>query len=153
MSSLNGGNPPPFAFNNTFTPNTDFYSYINNSWLKQIHLPPYDGSYSVSEEIEDDIRNKLLDTIHELRISNPNNSISKLATSFLQFSHQKNSIHTLHSLLSKIDCMKSKEDIGSMIGELNRIQSSAPISIIVSGDSYKTSKCCLFLVCHLIYLV
>ena len=143
---MKGGKKPlEYSVNNSYTPGTDFYSYINNEWLKTVHLPPYDGSYSVSEEIEDDVRDKLLTMIQDLRTSNPDDPISKISTSFLQNSYQKHSIRTLHVLLRRIACMTTKEDIGSMIGIMNRIQAATPLSIIVSGDSYKTSQCCVFL--------
>ena len=138
-STLTGG------YNEAFLPSEDFYMYVNHHWQKKIRLPPYNGSYGVSEEVEDELRDKLLEIIQSQRELKPTKKISKLATSFLQYSHQKNSVFSLMSILNRIHCLKTNVDIASFIGELNRIQSSAPLSFVVSGDSYNISKCCVFL--------
>lgn len=130
--------------NRTLTPGSNFYAHINNEWLKKIKLPPYEDSYSISEEIEDNIRSQLLKVIHENQAKHPNNAVSKIATSFLTKSYQKNSLLTLQRLLSRIDCMRTVDDVGNMIGELNKIQSKAPMTILVSSDAYKTAKCCVY---------
>lgn len=138
-SNFHGG------YNEAFLPAEDFYMYVNHHWQKEIKMPPYDGSYGVSEEVEDDLRNKLLEIIQLQRESNPSKPLSKISTSFLQYSYQKNSIFYLVSILNKIQCLQSKESIGAFIGELNRMQSCAPLSFVVSGDSYNSSECCLFI--------
>ena len=75
--SANPGIPP---INRKFSPGEDFYSYINNNWIKDAKLPPYEGSFSVSEEIEDDVRDKLLTIIVKQQKEQPDTAISKIAT-------------------------------------------------------------------------
>lgn len=145
MIQQGSGNPKIPPVNDSVSPGSDFYSYVNNHWTKKIKLPPYDGSYSVSEEIDDDVRDTLLQVIDQQRKDKPNNPISRLATSFLQYSHQKNSLVTLNQIVGKFNCLQTREDVGFAIGELNRIQANGPVTFLISGDSYKTSECRVFL--------
>ena len=141
-----GGSKPYISpINETINPSENFYAYINNHWQKHVILPPYNGSYGISEEVEDEVRDTLLNMIEKQRSINPSHPISKFATSFLEPSYQQNSILALKKIFQQIHSMKTNEDIGSMIGKLNRMQSRSPIALVVSGDSYKTSECCIFL--------
>jgi putative endopeptidase len=140
-----GGAPIVPGVDASVDPCRDFYSYINNHWQKHIHLPPYQGSLGVSEEIEADVRNALLSTIKQQIKKNPNDAISKLATSFLHTASQKNSIVDLQRILNTFDCIGNAEDIATSIGSLNRIQAHAPLSFVIANDSYQNSKCCIYL--------
>ena len=73
-----GASPSLSAANIRYEPAQDFYKYINNNWQSHIHLPPYYGSYGVSEEIEDDVQQTLIGLMSKLRLSDPTNPISKL---------------------------------------------------------------------------
>ena len=131
--------------NNSVSPSNDFYSYVNNRWQDDVHMPSYDSSYSVSEEIEDGVRNVLLKEIHTLQEKKPNHPIAKVATSFLHHPHQKNSLVTLNAMLGSFACIQTKEELGHALGQMNRWQTNCPLSLVVSGDSYKTSECRVFL--------
>lgn len=134
--------PPP---DERFHPAADFYSYINNKWQKHIHLPPYSGSYGVSEEIESEVREALLKLVANLRTNVPSHPISLLATSFLHTASQRNSVIDLQRVLNTFDCISSKEDVGHSIGALNKIQAQAPLSLVVSSDSYNNAQCNIYL--------
>ena len=129
----------------SINPCHDFYGYVNNSWQKHIHLPPYQGSLGVSEEIESEVQNLLLKTIKRQIDANPGDAISKLATSFLNTASQKNSVVDLQRILNTFDCMGGPEDVAKSIGALNRIQAHAPLSLVIANDSYKNSECCIYL--------
>ena len=131
--------------NNSVSPIADFYGYVNNRWQGDVQLPSYDSSYSVSEEIEDEVRNVLLKEIHTLQEKKPNHPIAKVATSFLHHPHQKNSLLTLNAMLGSFECIQTKEELGHALGQMNRWQTNCPLSLVVSGDSYKTAECCVFL--------
>lgn len=134
--------PPPST---RFTPGADFYNYVNYEWHRHVHLPPYKGSYGVSEEIETEVQNTLLGAIQRQRKDDPANPISKLATSFLNTTTQRNSIVDLQRLLNTFDCISNTDDVAHSIGALNRIQARAPLQLVVSGDSYKNGKCSIYL--------
>jgi putative endopeptidase len=129
----------------TINPSHDFYSYVNNRWQKHTHLPPYQGSLGVSEEIEMDVRNSLLAVIKRQIETDPSNPISMLANSFLHTHSQKNSILDLQRILNTFDCISNTSDIAKSIGSLNKIQARAPLSLVIANDSYKNSECCIYL--------
>ena len=94
-------------FSTTYHPGNNFYMYINDNWLKTTHIPEYESSYSVNEEIdsiiEDDlflILNKSLQLAKkgEKQVSF-NNKLKDIIGRFVLSSSrenvQKNSIHTL----------------------------------------------------------
>ncbi len=143
---LSGGAAPSVpGVDSSIRPSHDFYSYVNNRWQSHIHLPPYQGSLGVSEEIEIDVRNSLLDVIKRQMETDPSNPISMLANSFLHTHSQKSSIIDLQRILNTFDCMTDPEDIAKSIGSLNKIQSRAPLSLVIANDSYKNSACCVYL--------
>ena len=140
-----GGIPTVPPVDTKINPAADFYSYVNNSWQRHIHLPPFAGSYGVSEEIEEDVRDTLLSVIMKNRKNAPADPLSKLATSFLHTASQKNSIIDLQRVLNTFECMSDSADVAHSIGALNKIQARAPLSLVVASDSYKSSDCCVYL--------
>jgi putative endopeptidase len=124
---------------------TDFYSFVNNAWLKKTTLPPYEDSFGVCEEIELSLREKLMHTINTTRRENPSSNISILANSFLNTSVQKNSVFELQRTLNTFDCIRSSRDLAETIGKLNKIQSNSPICCVINNDYQKSTKCCVYL--------
>jgi putative endopeptidase len=145
IDHIGGAQPIVPGVDTSIHPCHDFYSHVNNRWQKHIHLPPYQGSLGVSEEIESEVRNSLLTTIMRQIDTNPSDAISKLATSFLHTASQKNSIVDLQRILNTFDCIGDATDIARSIGSMNRIQAHAPLSLVIANDSYKNSQCCIYL--------
>lgn len=143
--STGGAAPSVPSVDTTIDPAKDFYTYVNRNWQRHIHLPPYEDSFGVSEEIEMDLRNELLTAIEKQRRTHPSDSISMLATSFLHTPAQASAVLDLQRFLNTFDCMKDAGDVGEAIGRLNNIQSSAPISFVVNSDYYDSKKCCVYL--------
>lgn len=143
--SIGGGEPSIPPIDTSIDPIANFYDYVNHKWQKSVHLPSYEDSFGVSEEIEMDVRNALLSAIEKTRRSHPEQPFSTLATSFLHTASQRNSILDLQRLLNTFDCIRGTEDVGEAIGRLNRIQSRAPISFVVNSDYYSSRKCCVYL--------
>lgn len=142
-----GGNKGPIvpSPNTSMHPSVNFYSYINNHWQKHIHLPPYEDSYGVSEEIELSVRNNLFAAINTKRIESPNHPISKLATSFLHTATQKSAVLDLQKVLNTFDCIKTPGGLAETIGYLNKIQCGAPLTFVINGAYRDSSKCCIYL--------
>jgi len=129
----------------TVSPAKDFYKYINNPWQKRIRVPPYLGSYGVSEEIETEVRVSLIKVIEVLRETKPKHPISALATSFLNSASQKSSVTDLQHILNSYDCVSNAKEVCSTIGKLNRIQCGSPLSLVIGCDTYDSSKPCVYL--------
>jgi putative endopeptidase len=141
-----GGKRPSVPSPDTsIDPGHDFYSYINNNWQKHIHLPSFAGGYGVSEEIEEDVRDTLLELIQRMRTTHPTSKLSILATSFLHTASQKNSVIDLQRVLNTFECMGGVKDVCHSIGSMNKIQAHAPLSLVVSSDSYNSNKCVIYL--------
>lgn len=139
---MSGGESPYIPkLQTNILPNHDFYSFVNKEWQRHVHVPSYRGGYGVSEEIEDDVENKLLAVISKQVRTHPTDPVSKLARSFLHTASQRNSVVDMQRILNTYECMSSKTDIGHSIGAMNRIQSRAPISLFVNSDTYNSKKC------------
>lgn len=123
----------------------DFYKYVNGEWQRHVHIPPFSASYGVSEEVETQVRDKLLSAVLKLKKEKPDHPLSLLAASFLNPSFQKNSIVDLQRISNTFECISSVKDICHSVGALNKIQSRAPLTCVVSSDSNDNSKCVIYL--------
>jgi putative endopeptidase len=142
---ISSSHPVLSSTTESIPPSVDFYSYVNYKWQKHIHLPPYEDSFGVSEEIELSVRNNLFAAIEKQRKEYPHDPISKLATSFLHTSTQKSSVLDLQKVLNTFDCIKTPVGLAETIGYLNKIQCAAPLVIVVNNDYYDSAKCCIYL--------
>ena len=146
VTQLGGAtNPLLYSVNHTINPAEDFYSYVNSKWQQHVHLPSYSGSFGVSEEIERNVQDLLLSVIEKHMKKDPSAPVSMFAHSLLHVGSQKNSIIDLQMLSNQFDCMTNVEDICYRIGFLNKIQSRAPISCIVSADYFDNTKCNIYI--------
>lgn len=129
----------------TVEPAKDFYTHVNHRWHQHTRLPGYEDSFGVSEEIEMEVRDKLLEAVEDLIRTKPSHGLAVLATSFLDDGAQASSIHDLKHLVAKIDCAAAPADLGEFVGMLNRFQCKAPISFVVNSDYYDSRVCCVYI--------
>jgi predicted metalloendopeptidase len=139
-------NPVLFPKNTSVRPGNDFYTFINNKWFKQTAIPPFLSTYSVSDEIEDQVNIELLHIIekakHKASHTPPNSSmhlIGTFAKSITNSNKSPESLRTLKSLLSAIQSCSTLEDIGTHFGTLIRYQISTIIDCTIL-TSEKNSK-------------
>jgi predicted metalloendopeptidase len=144
-TSTGGGAPAVPPVDRSVRPGSDFYSYVNNRWTRRVHLPAYEDSFGVSEEIELDVRTSLMEVLADLREKKPAHKLSLLTTSFLHTPSQASAILDLQQLLNSFDCIRDAGDVAEAIGRLNALQSSAPISCVVNTDYYDSKVCCVYL--------
>lgn len=144
-----GGTIPQIPhITSSILPGTDFYGYVNQAWQSHVHLPGYEDTFGVSEEIEEDIQTILLKRLETERVTNARDSLSILFSSFLHKSNAKQSASSrseLRKLLSLVDCIKTKQDLCRLVGVLNRIQSAAPICFVINNDSFDSSSCSIYI--------
>lgn len=137
--------PPSTA---SIPPGRDFYAHVNQAWQQHVHLPGYKSAFGVSEEIEESIQTELLDLLDKEHKTNIRDPLSILFSSVLHGSNAKpaaSSLAELRTLLSLVDCIKTPRDVGHLIGTLNRIQSAAPISLVINNDTYDSSSCSIYI--------
>jgi putative endopeptidase len=129
---------PPVA--KGILPGDDFYKYVNTNWLRKANVPPYMSSYSISEEIQESINDKLTDILMECRqkvITKSDNELphtvyllGTLVESALNLKTQDLNIKTVKKLVSSLQCIRDTTDLVRTIGEfmkyrINSIFSSA----------------------------
>ena len=105
--------------------------------MNRTMIPSYRGAYGVSEEIENDIQDTLIDTVKKLPTSN---TLSILWNSALHREDSSN-VASMKILLHRIASLETIESIGRAIGLFNRWQLNPPLTLSVSRDAYKSSLC------------
>lgn len=129
----------------SYDPCEDFYMYINARWQRSVKMPSYEDDFGVSEEIELDLRNILIEALKKFMHSDPASKLSLLAKSFLDPTVQESAVHDLIHELNALDCINSPESLSHAIGRLNSIQCRAPLSLVVNSDYYDSKKCCVYI--------
>ena len=125
------------------SPGNDFFTYINGNWLRHAHMPPFISSYSVSEEIEDQIAGLLMNEIDisikdlnaNKHLSREREEIATLAVSALHTANQQNSIEFLKSLVDKLGCIRDTNDVASTIGDYCRYRVNTILQIFAGPES------------------
>lgn len=125
----------------TISPGDDFYSHVNQRWIRQTSIPTFAGSFGVSEEIEERVRGALMRSIRTQMRTEPDAPLSQLAQSVLHTASQPNNVRDLRHLLQSFACMRTPEDVATQIGVLNRLQVRAPLTFSIAADTY-TSRIC-----------
>jgi putative endopeptidase len=143
--AVGGKSPSVPAVDKSYSPAEDFYMYVNSRWQKSVKMPRYEDDFGISEEIELDLRNTLLEALEKYRRAHSTSGLSRLATSFLDPSVQKSAVTDLKHLLHSIGCIDDAASFGKAVGYLNRIQSRAPFSFVVNSDYYDSKKCCVYI--------
>ena len=140
---MKGPSVPPVS--SSYSPIHDFYMYVNAIWQQRTVIPSYAHTIGVSEEIEESLKDTLIHALHQRAKRHPSAPISLASQSFLTAQGARHSIQFLKEVMASFDDWRSIEDVGEAIGFLNRIQSHAPLSIVISSDSNDSEQCCAFL--------
>ena len=113
-------------------PGNDFYSYVNESWLKETKIPPTKSVFGVSEEIEKRIETQTKDILEKClkQVEHKKSTLSylesihqllgTLAESVITADKQTINLETLHAVLGSIRGLQSKEEVGVILGEFQR---------------------------------
>jgi len=122
--------------------------YINGNWLRHVSIPPYLSSYSVSDEIEEQIDNELLTIIDASRIQvktkprsmiqHMNYYIGTLAESALNNSVQNTNVNFVRSLVARFGCIRDVAEVGTTLGEFMRFQVNTILCMVVAPTEKQT---------------
>ena len=121
-----------------YTPATDFYSFVNKTWLLGKHMPDYDDSYNISNEVEDKVNERLLTCIEAHRQRHPTHPLSVLVDSSL-----RGDANNIAAVQHQLDELRTTEDIGHAIGMLNSLQCHSPIDVSVRTNC--RGHCCVYI--------
>lgn len=117
--------------NTSIHPGDNFYKFVNDKWLKATKIPDYEASFSVNEEIEEVIQKDLFSIISECQKeaslaksgkkphsfdSILKDTIGRFALSSNRASVQKNSIESLKKGIQNLQCIRSINDVGEVLG-------------------------------------
>ena len=129
--------------NKSINPGDNFYKYINSNWIKHARISPYKSNTSVSDEIDTKINKQLLEIIYDAQANITRDHTSHLIgtymTSIVDKKSQLNNIEYLNSILSKINCIRSIDEVGCILGEFIRQNINTFLSINTS-PSDKNNK-------------
>jgi predicted metalloendopeptidase len=123
------------------SPLHDFYGYVNRVWEQRTPIPSYTHTIGVSEEIEEVVKKQLIGAIQT--VHDPRHRI--VVDSLLHRNAQHHSTEYMKSIIAKFSTIKTTEELGTSIGFLNRVQSHAPLSFVISSDSNDSKKCIVFI--------
>ena len=104
-------------------PGNDFYTYVNEKWLQKVNIPAYESSFGVSEEIEEDIRKRLLGIVRSL-VAGPEPTDKHAAATRTFFKagmfavHHENHMKTFRRMMTEFGCMKTPADYARNLGTL-----------------------------------
>ena len=146
--------------NKEIHPGDNFYNYVNDKWLKKTKIPDYESSFSVNEEIEEVIQKDLFSIISECEEiaavpkklhsfdSILKDTIGRFALSSNRSSVQKNSTETLKKGLQNLQCIRSIDDIGEVLGFFcrNKIQTIMGSFLQLERTKHDKSIYTLFLI-------
>jgi predicted metalloendopeptidase len=128
----NNSGPHPFQVKSHRQPGNDFYMYVNERWLQKTKIPPTKSVFGVSEEIEKRIEGEtkflLQRCMKEATVEKANRNylesichmLGTLAHSVISVDSQKINLETVHTVLSSIRSLQSKEEVGVIFGEFQR---------------------------------
>ena len=133
-------------FDASVPPQDDFYKHINGKWLADTEIPPDKGSYGSFMKLRDDSEAKLHAIIDDLQKSvdpsDPNQQ--KIADLYFSFMDEPTleslGIKPLSGEFAKIDAVKDKKEIASLIAHFNEIGVAAPYSPVVHQDARDSTR-------------
>ena len=133
--------PPPVK---SIKPGVNFYGHVNSKWIQHVNMPSYRSSYSVSEEIEDNIGHNLERIIKRaqeevVKIANKQldeNTVllGTLHQSAMDRGSQKLNVKFVKDLITNLRCIRSVDDVGRSIAEFSRFRITSPITVYTGSE-------------------
>ncbi len=103
--------------------NKDFYSWVNDAWLKKAKILPHQAIVDAGDDTEKCLYSKFIQIIQQIRKKKNHNPMEKLLSTFanscLHARAQKNSVTTLKNYLHTLHCISTPEDVFKTAVQLN----------------------------------
>jgi putative endopeptidase len=119
----------------------DFYGHVNGKWLANTVIPPDRGRYMSIDILNDRVQGQLREIVDGLQKSTDpadpdQRKIAALYASFMDEAGLAGlGLKPLHAEFARIDALRDKTQIPSLIAHLNRIGVTAPYSPQVHQDA------------------
>jgi len=122
------------------SPTKDYYRFINETWLKNTVIPSDAASTNISRMIAEKIERQLISIIRNKLSHEPDSKLTKFVKSIYHtWESPKQTEYAVVEILGALKYMHTKEEVGYMIGKLNRIQMRSPLIVKVTSDAYDNS--------------
>jgi predicted metalloendopeptidase len=124
----------------------DIYQHINGKWLASFEIPADKGSYDQFSKIYDDVQKQLRDVVDGVQksvdASDPDQQkIADLYASFMdEASLEPLGLKPLAQEFARIDALKDRGEIPSLIAHLNAIGVTAPYTPQVHQDAKDATR-------------
>lgn len=144
--------PRTLSLSKTLKPETNFYEYVNGSWLDKVNMPSYETSFSVSEEVENKVNSQIKQILEESAqhtfegiAKTPQDVLSIVAQSALRPEVQKQSVATLREFLQNYHCIRDIADCTKAIAEhcLGNIPTFLEVRITIESETSNLYHLCI----------
>jgi putative endopeptidase len=125
----------------------DFFEYANGAWLRKVQIPPDRSRYGVDVMMAEQSLVQLRELIEGTRISNDADArkVGDLYDSFMDEARiEQEGVKPLRPELELIDAIKSADDIGPLMAQLDRLGVATPIGIFVAPDAKRSDQYALW---------
>ena len=123
-------------------PQDDLYAFTNGAWLKSVELPADKASRGAFDDLRDLAVVNLRAIIEaQLKAANRDagSEAQKIADLYVSFTdeatREKRGIAPLTADLARIDAMKTKAELASMVASMNQMRVTAPVGVGVVQDA------------------
>lgn len=147
-----GSKIPLYSLSKSIEPGDDFYRYVNQTWLEKAKIPPTKSAFGVSEEIEKEIEDqteRLLedcvklsktDKKHPTYLEGLQQMLGTLASSVYVADETNETMKTFESILSNIQSLNSKEEVGVVLGEFLRYKIRSVFTVYAQYENKNDTK-------------
>jgi putative endopeptidase len=125
----------------------DLFEYANGGWLRKVQIPPDRSRYGVDVIMAEQSLAQMRQLIEGVRNSNDTDArkVADLYDSFMDEARvEQLGAKPLQAEFELIDAMKSVEDIGPLMAQLDRIGVATPVGMFVAPDAKDSTQYALW---------
>jgi predicted metalloendopeptidase len=133
--------------NKTARAQNDFFEYANGAWLRKVQIPEDRSRYGVDVMMAEQSLLQLRELIEGTRNSSDPDArkVADLYDSFMDEARiEQQGVKPLQPELELIDAVKSADDIGPLMAQLDRLGVATPIGIFVAPDAKRSTEYALW---------
>jgi putative endopeptidase len=137
----------PADMNKTARAQNDFFEYANGAWLRKVQIPEDRSRYGVDVMMAEQSLVQLRELIEGTRNSSDPDArkVADLYDSFMDEARiEQQGVKPLQPELELIDAIKSADDIGPLMAQLDRLGVATPIGIFVAPDAKRSTEYALW---------
>ncbi|HXI47531.1 MAG TPA: M13 family metallopeptidase [Steroidobacteraceae bacterium] len=125
----------------------DFFEYANGAWLGKVQIPPDRSRYGVDVIMAEQSLVQLRELIEGARNSTDADArkVADLYDSFMDEARiEQQGVRPLQPELELIDAIKTADDIGPLMAQLDRLGVATPFGIFVAPDAKRSTQYALW---------